>query len=74
MITDHMPVVKKKRKIDRFNGMPEEEVILKTLPDRLAPNLDILIVSNWQNRMQNTEIHLSKHAEIVSGCTYILYM
>lgn len=44
-ITDHMPVVKKKRKIDRFNGMPEEEVIQMTLPDRLAPNLDILIVS-----------------------------
>ncbi|KAK7102072.1 hypothetical protein V1264_020355 [Littorina saxatilis] len=43
-ITDHMPVEKKRRKIDRFNGMPEEEVILKLLPDRLTPNLDILIV------------------------------
>ena len=45
MITDHMSVVKKKRKIDRFNGIPEEEVIQMTLPDRLVPNLDILIVS-----------------------------
>ncbi|XP_076447848.1 uncharacterized protein LOC143284762 isoform X2 [Babylonia areolata] len=44
LITDHMPVEKKKRKIDRFNGMPEEEVLLKTLPDRLAHDLDILIV------------------------------
>ncbi|KAL8609908.1 hypothetical protein ACOMHN_016383 [Nucella lapillus] len=44
LITDHMPVEKKKRKIDRFNGMPEEEVLLKTLPDRLAHNLDILII------------------------------
>ncbi|KAH9518980.1 hypothetical protein Btru_008830 [Bulinus truncatus] len=41
-ITDHLNVVKKKR--DRFNGMPEEEVLLKLLPDHLAPNLDILII------------------------------
>lgn len=44
-ITDHMSVVKPKRKINRFNGMPEEEVILKTLPDHLVPGLDIVIVS-----------------------------
>lgn len=43
-ITDHMPAEKKKRKIDRFNGMPEEEVILRTLPDHLAPDLDIVII------------------------------
>ncbi|KAL4227072.1 hypothetical protein ACF0H5_015046 [Mactra antiquata] len=42
-ITDHV-TVKKKRKIDRFKGMPEEEVILRLLPDHLAPNLDIVIV------------------------------
>ena len=41
-ITDHM-VVKKKR--DRFNGMTEEEVMQRTLPDHLQPNLDIVIVS-----------------------------
>ncbi|XP_055883292.1 G/T mismatch-specific thymine DNA glycosylase-like [Biomphalaria glabrata] len=41
-VTDHLNVVKKKR--DRFNGTPEEEVLLKLLPDHLAPNLDILII------------------------------
>jgi TDG/mug DNA glycosylase family protein len=40
-ITDGMPVKKKR---DRFNGMPEEEVIARGLPDHLAPNLDIVIV------------------------------
>ncbi|XP_005111670.1 uncharacterized protein LOC101858755 [Aplysia californica] len=34
--------VKKKR--DRFNGMPEEEVLQRLLPDRLAHNLDIIII------------------------------
>jgi TDG/mug DNA glycosylase family protein len=43
-ITDHV-TVKKKRKVDRFKGMPEEEVITRLLPDHLAPNLDIVIVS-----------------------------
>ncbi|XP_036370699.1 G/T mismatch-specific thymine DNA glycosylase [Octopus sinensis] len=41
-ITDHMPVKKKR---DRFHGMSEEEVMLRTLPDHLQPNLDIVIVS-----------------------------
>lgn len=36
--------VRKKR--DRFNGMPEEEVLARTLPDHMAPNLDIVIVSH----------------------------
>lgn len=40
-ITDHL-VVKKKR--DRFNGMTEEEVMQRTLPDHLQPNLDIVII------------------------------
>ena len=43
-ITDHV-TVKKKRKIDRFKGMSEEEVLTRLLPDHLAPNLDIVIVS-----------------------------
>ncbi|XP_071082142.1 G/T mismatch-specific thymine DNA glycosylase-like [Haliotis cracherodii] len=40
-ITEHL-TVKKKR--DRFNGMPEEEVVLRLLPDHLIENLDIVIV------------------------------
>ena len=35
--------VRKKR--NRFNGMTEEEVLKKTLPDHVAYNLDIIIVS-----------------------------
>lgn len=34
-----------KRKIDRFKGMSEEEVMTKTLPDLLEYNLDYVIVS-----------------------------
>lgn len=37
--------VKERKKHDRFNGMPEEEVTKRTLPDHLAGNLDIVIVS-----------------------------
>lgn len=35
---------KVKRKIDRFKGMSEEEVMKKTLPDLLEYNLDYVIV------------------------------
>jgi hypothetical protein len=38
-------VIKERKKHDRFNGMPEEEVSRRTLPDHLAANLDIVIVS-----------------------------
>ena len=42
-----MPTPEKvRKKIDRFNGMSEEEVSKRTLPDLIIPNLDILIVSN----------------------------
>lgn len=39
-------VYKERKKHDRFNGMPEEEVSKRTLPDHLTNNLDIVIVSN----------------------------
>uniref|UniRef100_A0A667XZY6 G/T mismatch-specific thymine DNA glycosylase n=1 Tax=Myripristis murdjan TaxID=586833 RepID=A0A667XZY6_9TELE len=35
---------KVKRKVDRFNGMTEEEVMTKTLPDLLDYNLDYVII------------------------------
>lgn len=35
---------KVKRKVDRFKGMTEEEVMKKTLPDLLDYNLDYVIV------------------------------
>lgn len=37
---------KAKRVLNRFDGMSVEEVMTRTLPDVIAPNLDILIV--WQ--------------------------
>ncbi|CAH2221620.1 jg2606 [Pararge aegeria aegeria] len=36
--------VKERKKHDRFNGMSEEEVSRRTLPDHLAENLDIIII------------------------------
>lgn len=44
------PVVKERKKHDRFNGMPEEEVAKRTLPDHLTEHLDIVIVSLLCNR------------------------
>ncbi|XP_056107038.1 thymine DNA glycosylase, tandem duplicate 1 isoform X2 [Rhinichthys klamathensis goyatoka] len=35
---------KVKRKVDRFKGMSEEEVMKRTLPDILIPNLDYVII------------------------------
>ncbi|XP_078660901.1 G/T mismatch-specific thymine DNA glycosylase-like [Branchiostoma floridae x Branchiostoma belcheri] len=35
---------KPKRKVDRFKGTPESELLLRTLPDHLCPNLDIVII------------------------------
>uniref|UniRef100_A0A0K8TIY5 G/T mismatch-specific thymine DNA glycosylase n=1 Tax=Lygus hesperus TaxID=30085 RepID=A0A0K8TIY5_LYGHE len=42
--TNGIKVVKERKKHDRFNGMSEEEVSQRTLPDHLAPDLDIVIV------------------------------
>ena len=36
---------KPRKKHLRFNGMPEEEVAKRLLPDLIKDNLDILIVS-----------------------------
>ena len=36
---------KPRRKHNRFNGLAEEEVMKRHLPDLICPNLDILIVS-----------------------------
>jgi len=40
-LTDVCPVRKKR---DRFNGLTEDEVLAKKLPDHLAYDLDIIIV------------------------------
>lgn len=38
---------KAKRLLNRFDGMSVDEVMARTLPDVIAPNLDILIVSHF---------------------------
>jgi hypothetical protein len=38
-------VKKERKKQNRFNGLTEEELSKRLLPDLIAPNLDILIVS-----------------------------
>ncbi|XP_050707526.1 trithorax group protein osa-like isoform X2 [Eriocheir sinensis] len=36
--------IKQRKKVDRFDGIPEDEVSKRTLPDHLGPNLDIVII------------------------------
>ncbi|KAJ8047862.1 G/T mismatch-specific thymine DNA glycosylase [Holothuria leucospilota] len=43
-VTDHFKEKKPRKKIDRFKGMPEEEVAKRTLPDHLKEGLDIVII------------------------------
>ena len=47
-------IIKPRKKMDRFDGLPEDEVAKRILPDHLGPNLDIVIVSYdlacWQER------------------------
>ena len=38
-------IIKPRKKMDRFDGLPEDEVAKRILPDHLGPNLDIVIVS-----------------------------
>lgn len=54
-----IPAVKERKKVDRFNGMPEEEVALRTLPDHLANDLDIVIVSLACNCRRKTRPRIS---------------
>jgi len=70
-ITEH-GVVKKKRKVDRFKGMPEEEVLQRLLPDHLAENLDIVIVRSLVlNCFYSTNIIV--HTVIAYICVTIIY-
>ena len=58
------PKVKKERKKhNRFNGMSDEEVAKKILPDLITPDLDILIVSIGAQVMQPSYF-LLKHSEL----------
>lgn len=66
-----MPTKKKKR--DRFNGMSEDEVMKRELPDHLHENLDILIVRTAK-KINGTWIHTAylwnTHSTLI---LYLLY-
>ena len=44
LITDHLKVEKKRKSFDRFNGTSKEELMTRSLPDRLKENLDIVFI------------------------------
>jgi len=44
LITDHLKVEKKRKAFDRFNGTSKEELMTRSLPDRLKENLDIVFI------------------------------
>ncbi|KAK8733729.1 hypothetical protein OTU49_006456 [Cherax quadricarinatus] len=41
---DGLPLPKQRKKVVRFDGVPEEEVAKKVLPDHLGPNMEILVI------------------------------
>jgi len=45
-IKKEVTVKKERKKQNRFNGLTEEELSKRLLPDLIVPNLDILIVSH----------------------------
>ena len=64
LITGPNGVMKEKKKRDRFKGMSEEEVLKRLLPDHLAPDLDIIIVS------ENFELQFATKAQPVPKISY----
>lgn len=48
MKVESLPIKKSRGHIDRYNGLSEEEVIQRTLPDYLKENLDLIVVMNLE--------------------------
>ena len=48
--TSTVTCVAQRKKRDRFNGVPEEDVLKRTVPDLLSQHLDIIIVSGGGGR------------------------
>lgn len=63
---DGLPITKKvdqfnkqqRRRHDRFNGMSEDEVRSRTLPDHLTTNLDVVIVSPIDNSVSTKHLNV----------------
>jgi len=56
---------KERKKHDRFDGMPEEEVSKRVLPDHLTNNLDIIIVSLCIIISRDSQIRVWTRAEVL---------
>ncbi|XP_078049778.1 uncharacterized protein LOC144476556 [Augochlora pura] len=54
---------KERKKHDRFDGMPEEEVSKRVLPDHLTNNLDIIIVSPCNAPPLRSFLRATLHAD-----------
>lgn len=59
-----------KKKRDRFNGMTEEDVLKRTVPDLLCPNLDIIIV----NYSEVILLSLCLTSSLVTVSTYVKFV
>lgn len=66
--------VKERKKHDRFNGMSEEEVSRRTLPDHLADNLDIIIVSTIASYALCTVYTLYTTYTLYTPLHYVQYL
>ena len=64
---DGKPEKKPRRKHNRFNGMSEEEVMKRLLPDLILPDLDILIVSISMMDPWEADEYKELHENAVSG-------
>ena len=73
LITDHLKVEKKRKPHDRFNGTSKEELMTRTLPDRLKENLDIVFIGERPTYSKcivkevSIEVHLGLHFRL-AGC------
>lgn len=60
-----------KRKVDRFKGMSEEEVMKKTLPDLLDYNLDYVIVRFFFSSFFNVQL---KHCPMILKQRHVTFL
>lgn len=63
-----MSEFKQRKRMDRFDGMPEEEVMKKSLPDHLSHGLDIVIVSIINKLLLLLVVIFSWNLDLVMVC------
>lgn len=67
---------KARRALNRFNGMSVDEVMARTLPDVIAHNLDILIVSlsPWQQLKTSSHLQRIHRGVPVTMVTFLMLL